>query len=139
MRAYREREADGMALAVDQRYPDGFRVGGRVLDGQPLVVANVAIAFGKAVVAHAGRARLTNDIGAALGSEAAAIAVVRVVEEHLAFDHDLCSGRDDFRRNVLVGSQSIDVPVRNALCWHTHSCSPRGTIAELKGDGDAGR
>ena len=91
-----------------------FGVGGGVLDGQPLVIAQVGVALREAVVAPGGRSHLPEHIAATGGGGGASIPHMVVAKVHLALHRDLGTTRGDLRRDRLRGARSravgIDIP-----------------------------
>ena len=130
---------------VDRAHPIGDRhvhrlgIRGRVLDGQPLVIAQVGVAFRKAVVALGSRSHLSEHIGAAHSLHRASIARVAVAKEHLAFHRNLRARGGDLRRDRLRGARAravgIDIPDHLAERIDRHREHFGGASVILQRDG----
>ncbi len=107
--------ADGAAIAVDEGDIEGFWAGGWVLQGKPFVVVGVGVALGKAVGGSAGRAGLSDYIGAAGGGEGFDAAGVVIVEEHFALGDDGRAG-GYLKRDVLRWLAGVDVAGAEMAC-----------------------
>src|SRR5579859_951384 len=126
---------------VDQEDVDGFRAIRRVLDGQPLVEAEVDIAFSKTVVIGRGRSNHAQHVGAAHVLQDAPVAIVVIPEEHLAFNEDIRARRSDLGGNRVTGSRHnrVDVPDRLRIGSDGDRVGFGRAIGELQIDGHAGR
>ena len=109
-----------LGKGVDRAHPIGDRHvhrlggGGRVLDGQPLVIAQVGVALREAVVALRRRSHLPEHIAATRGCGGASISHMVVAKVHLALHRDLRTTGGDLRRDRLGAARSravgIDIP-----------------------------
>ncbi len=129
------------AHRIDGGDGDGFGGGRGVLDGQPLVIAQVGVALGEAVGAHGCRSHLPQHIGAACGERRASIPHVRVAKVHLALDRDLGTAGSDLGGDRLRGGTQpvgIDIPEQLAERVDGHGKGMAGAIVILQGDGHMG-
>ena len=79
-------------IGIDQPEDDGLAAYAWVLQGEPLIVAQVGVAFGEAVGSDC--RTLADHIGAAGSGQGASIADVLVLEVHLALGDKVAGGTD---------------------------------------------
>ena len=124
---------------IGDRHIDRLGIGGRVLDGQPLVIAQIGVAFRKAVVAHGSRSHLSEHIGAAHRLHRASIARVAVAKVHLALHRNLRARGGDLSGDRLRGACAravgIDIPDHLAERIDRHREHFGGASVILQRDG----
>ena len=131
------------ADCIGDRHIHRFGVRGGVLDGQPLVIAQVGVAFREAVVAPGSRSHLPEHIAAACGGGGASISHMVVAKVHLALHRDLRTRGGDLRRDRLRGARSravgIDIPDHLAERVDRHREGFGGASVILQRDGHTSR
>ncbi len=141
MPKHRDREGVDGAHRIGDGRGDRFGVGGGILDGEPLIVAEVGVALGKAIITHGGWTDLAKHIGTTGGGERASIAHMMVSEVHLPLHHDPGPRRFDLGRDRLrgrPGAVGIHIPDDLAERVHGHGKRMGGAIGILQANGDAG-
>src|SRR5579875_4221696 len=118
VRRYRELGGVGASITVDEYHLNSCIRRGGVLDGEPLIIADVVVAFGEAVDTMGGRPHFTNDIGTADRLSIPTIVELMIVRKvFFTLRHNSRASRSYFYRNLggRVCKRIVGIDVKDSL------------------------